>query len=64
MSHQKRDYDSTVARIAGNIFSGLATLAWEASTTTNEDQLAAWCVERARSIVAETKRTEPPKDHP
>lgn len=56
MSRQ-RDYDSTVARIAGNIASGMAEKAWNASV--HSGVLAEWCVEIARAIVAETQATEP-----
>jgi hypothetical protein len=55
----QRKYDSTVARIAGNLLSGNAYLFGDASY----DQ---WAVERAvavaRAIVAEVQRTEPPKE--
>lgn len=51
----KRTYDSTVARIAGNIMAGLVMHPdfgpWEATVRT--------AVSLARLIVAETKRTEP-----
>jgi hypothetical protein len=50
----KPKYDSTVARIAGNILSG-----YRGGPTDEEDALVGWAVEIARAIVAETKRTEP-----
>ena len=51
----KRDYDSTVARIAGNLLSGMD------HTLSHEQDLKAaqWAVEMARAIVAEVKRTAP-----
>lgn len=59
MSNQKRDYDSTVARIAGNVASGcLKGHDW----SDGDDaylRLAIHCVKIARAIVEETKRTEP-----
>jgi hypothetical protein len=63
MSTPKRDYDSTVARIAGNI-AATAALRWSDSGLPNAEQsAAAWCVKLARLIVAETRRTEPtPED--
>jgi hypothetical protein len=54
-----RDYDSTVARVAGNILSGLAHNAFDCDSKT-EARIVRWCVAAARAIVAETKRTEPP----
>ena len=60
---EKKKYDSTVARIAGNIAAGLIRLEpprdgssrryWEPET------LAKRAVEYARFIVAEVERTEP-----
>ena len=50
----KRKYDSTVARIAGNILSGM-TRCDEA----DDQRAAAWAVRVARTIVAEVQRTEP-----
>lgn len=63
----KRDYDSTVARIAGNIASGLASKTdVRGSGMLGPEGLAEWIrsitllsVGLARAIVAETKRTEP-----
>ena len=53
----KPDYDTTVARIAGNIASGLLS---HASTASNfpVEALAGDAVRLARAIVAEVKRTE------
>jgi hypothetical protein len=51
---QPRDYDSTVARIAGNIASGFVQ-----NTNDPDEAIAEWAVRLARLIVAETKRTEP-----
>ena len=53
----KHNYDSTVARIAGNIASGTAQTAWESGRY--PDVIAEWCVAIARAIVAEVERTEP-----
>lgn len=54
----KRDYDSTVARIAGNLLSGLmANGSTSGGDIDSLDVQAA--VRNARAIVAETKRTEP-----
>lgn len=53
-----RKYDSTVARIAGNIASGLAMKVLEAGSV-DAEVLAHDCVELARAIVAEVERTEP-----
>ena len=53
-----RDYDSTVARIAGNILGGAPNL-WQADKFYVE--AARLAVRAAREIVAETKRTEPKK---
>jgi hypothetical protein len=54
----KPKYDTTVARIAGNIFSGLTD---RAVTMSDENQRKAvvWSVRQARAIVAEIQRTEP-----
>jgi hypothetical protein len=51
-----RTYDSTVARIAGNLLSGAAE-EWLSTSTCERAVRAA--VVTARAIVAETKRTEP-----
>lgn len=56
----KRDYDSTVARIAGNIVSGYGRkLVWSPESDFEDARRA---VSLARAIVAETKRTEPAND--
>lgn len=47
-----KDYDTTVARIAGNILSGIGR-------TTLDDSNITWAVSMARGIIAETKATEP-----
>ena len=52
----KRDYDSTVARIAGNLLSGHNTVLFGSGINLAVIALA---VEAARAIVAEVKRTEP-----
>lgn len=52
----KRLYDSTIARIAGNIMSGYE---WYDLTPRERDEFAAEAVAMARAIVEETKRTEP-----
>lgn len=65
--NEKRRYDSTVARIAGNIASGLVSKAdLNASGFNGPEALAEWCrsvvilsVGLARGIVTETERTEP-----
>lgn len=56
----KPKYDSTVARIAGNIASGLCRM--HVGTSINAPQIAEDSVRLARFIVAETKRTEPVED--
>ena len=56
MSDQtRRKYDSTVARIAGNLLSGCRpqTDPWA------ERDAVTWAVALARGIVAEVQRTEP-----
>lgn len=51
-----RKYDSTIARIAGNLLSGVASQI----QTDQEMQRAIWnAVRIARLIVKETERTEP-----
>ena len=62
-----RDYDSTVARIAGNIFSGLAGRVYSADRLDDDETFdeespqelgppaAKWCVQMARIIVDECK---------
>jgi hypothetical protein len=63
MSQQKRDYDSTVARIAGNIACELLRSSWKAmprsSMGDRHEAVANAAVHLARAIVAEVKRTEP-----
>lgn len=59
----QRTYDSTVARIAGNLLSGVWQSGMFNSTTLRHDLVVA-AVAMARDIVAETKRTEPPKEGP
>lgn len=54
-----KKYDSTVARIAGNIASGLAEkLLTRTDRTVDEDVVARDCVSLARAIVREVERTE------
>jgi hypothetical protein len=53
---QKRTYDSTVARIAGNIASGFVGGRLFGN---DEPQIARVSVAIARLIIAETQRTEP-----
>jgi hypothetical protein len=52
----QKKYDSTVARIAGNLLSGVIAKdgAWA-----NSDLHVQAAVEAARAIVAEVQRTEP-----
>lgn len=65
--NEKRKYDSTVARIAGNIASGLASKPdLKGGGTFGAEGVAEWMqsivllsVGLARAIVAETQRTEP-----
>lgn len=52
---EKRKYDSTVARIAGNIAAGMDPL------NTRDELIVEVAVRLARAIVAEVERTEPPK---
>lgn len=56
-----RKYDSTVARMAGNIASGLG---WHALSELPDEQIAGVCVQVARAIVAEVQRTDPPIEAP
>lgn len=51
-----RDYDSTVARIAGNILSGFP---FDEYTPQDQERFVVEAVQMARAIVAETKRTQP-----
>jgi hypothetical protein len=58
---EKRKYDSTVARIAGNILSGYRSIERVDShglPDYSDQKLARWAVNLARFIVAETERTE------
>lgn len=52
---EKKKYDSTVARIAGNIASGMT----EDIYKRNFMHVATFAVAAARAIVAEVERTEP-----
>ena len=54
---EKRKYDSTVARIAGNIAAGYVL---HPEGTLSAEDIAKICVAIARGIVAETLATEPP----
>jgi hypothetical protein len=56
MDQKRRKYDSTVARIAGNILSGLRS----SSNGSNLQDLreVRWAVRMARAVVAEVERTE------
>ncbi len=59
MVSRKRNYDSTVARIAGNIASGIVS---NGRHIEPDDPIAvARSVALARAIVEETRRTEPPE---
>lgn len=53
----KREYDSTVARIAGNILSGHPHVLGTGES--HQQEIAATAVKLARMVVAEVKRTEP-----
>lgn len=55
---EKRKYDSTVARIAGNLLSGVMATN-EATWDAIPCEAVTAAVAAARAIVAETKRTEP-----
>ena len=58
-----KDYDSTVARIAGNTASGMElTIAREPEDEARsaEEIIAIVAVKVARAIIAEVQRTEPP----
>lgn len=65
----KPNYDTTIARIAGNIAAGLVNKPdLNGSGANGPEGLADWAksvvllsVGLARGIVAEVKRTEPPK---
>lgn len=61
----KKKYDSTIARIAGNLLSGKALYIESSDGRINhfseayEQAVTAAAVRRARFIVAEVERTEP-----
>lgn len=54
----KRDYDSTVARIASNLLSGVMA-ANDTTWLAIPPEAVAAAVAAARAIVAETRRTDP-----
>ena len=56
MSGKSRTYDSTVARIAGNILSGLRPHGYPFNL---DEEMVQWSVALARAVVAEVERTEP-----
>lgn len=70
MANRQKDYDSTVARIAGNIASGAVIrdfLPSEPGDPTGDQvyrDIAEFTVSVARAIVQETKRTEPDAEVP
>lgn len=59
MSQKQRDYDSTVARVAGNILSGMVSAMGTRLGREHRADAVATSVEMARMIVAEVRRTEP-----
>lgn len=61
MKSGKKKYDSTVARIAGNLLSGMTRLSNDPDGLLNdaEKRAAMWAVNAARAIVAHVERTEP-----
>ncbi len=59
---EKRKYDSTVARIAGNLLSGIRPGDF-AGDAFADIEAVKFAVAMARAIVAEVQRTEP-SDHP
>ena len=59
MNQPKRNYDSTVARIAGNIASGFASNLLSHRDPVTAEAIARDSVALARLIVAEVRRTEP-----
>ena len=61
---EKRKYDSTVARIAGNIAAGLTSDLSRKELDENgpHDWVVLRSVSLARAIVAEVERTEPVAD--
>jgi hypothetical protein len=59
VSETKRKYDSTVARVAGNIASGMVRDRDESGDHFPDEAIAEWSVSLARAIVEEVQRTEP-----
>jgi hypothetical protein len=58
MTREHRDYDSTVARIAGNLLSGVTQRSLGEATHIKQAYVET-AVAMARAIVEEVKRTEP-----
>jgi hypothetical protein len=59
----KRKYDSTVARIAGNLLSGTRLHGIADDVPTDYDlRCVKWAVGMARAIVTEVERTEPARE--
>lgn len=60
---QPKDYDTTIARIAGNIAVGLVrdNVQYRGADDWTTKIVAESAVNLARAIVTEVKRTEPPK---
>jgi hypothetical protein len=58
-----RKYDSTVARIAGNILSGQGAFNMASLTDPAVRRVAEQAVRMARAIVAEVERTEIPNEN-
>jgi fatty acid/phospholipid biosynthesis enzyme len=52
---EKRKYDSTIARMAGNILSGLAPEMVHANGDVNQKAIV-WAVSVARAVVVEVER--------
>ena len=59
---EKRKYDSTVARMAGNIAASQFGLAYNLAYASDRERFATNVVQLARAIVAEVERTEPQSD--
>lgn len=57
--NEKKKYDTTVARIAGNIASGYVRDRDSDGNPWPDENIAEWSVFMARAIVAEVERTEP-----
>lgn len=62
--HNNKDYDNTVARISGNLLSGLVNIESFKSVSqdglkTNLQEVVRGAVAIARAITKEVKRTEP-----